>query len=264
MKEGLTQAKVLQRQSLREFVRWMAAGSSGAELFSSRGLEASVVPSTPQRGIPNSVVYDGVEALDRGLPKLDAAYKRAEICAWTVWVPEDDAEVIAMLGDARLAFDGDPAAMELRLDDFAPPELGDLDWDCKCTAAQCATINDDAYGHGPADGWGPALARSATAPPLRLYRAKVGGKPAATVVTIDAQAEAGEGGDLGVYCVATKRSQQGKGLMSRLLGQVLVEGRERGLVSSTLQASAQGEPVYAKLGYETRFRWHMYERRVAS
>lgn len=256
MSVDLKQAKDLQRQSLREFVRWIGASSPGAELFSSRGLEAAIVPATPQRSIPNSVVYESVDALDRGLQKLDAAYKRAEVAAWTVWVPDDDAEAIAMLGDAKLTFDGEPAAMQLSLEGYEAPDPGELDWDGECPASECSSINDDAYGHAIEEGWAPAMVDPTDHPPIRLYRARVAGEPACTLGAIDSEE------DLGVYFVATKQQHRGQGLLTRLLGQALAEARDRGLKTSSLQASAVGEPVYERLGYETVFRWHMYERRV--
>ena len=42
---------------------------------------------------------------------------------------------------------------------------------------------------------------------------------------------------------------------------MLAEARERGLATSSLQASAMGEPVYAAMGYEPCFRLRLYERR---
>ena len=100
------------------------------------------------------------------------------------------------------------------------------------------------------------MAEPADRPKLYLYRAKAGGRPVCTLGTIDS------GEDVGVYFVATKRKHQGKGLTTRLLGQALAEAKERGMKTSSLQASIEGEPVYAGMGYETIFRWHMYERRV--
>jgi GNAT superfamily N-acetyltransferase len=256
MSADLATSKGTQRQCMLEFVRWIGASSPGAQIFEARGLEAAIVPATPLISIPNSVVYASIDALDRSLHKLNAAYAQAEVQAWTVWVPEDDKEVIAMLTDARMAFDGDPAAMEISLAGFEPPDPGDLDWDSQCTPTQCAAINDAAYGTKHAQGWGPAISDPAKQPRMRLYRARVGGEPVCTVGTIDGD------GDLGIYLVATKPEHQGNGLMSRLLGQALAEGRDRGLQTSSLQASAAGEPVYKGLGYETIFRWHLYERRT--
>ncbi|CAN5633850.1 hypothetical protein BH10ACT11_BH10ACT11_13920 [soil metagenome] len=256
MSTDLARTKGTQRQCLREFVRWIGASSLDAQIFEARGLEAAIVPATPQVSITNSVVYESIDALDTSLYKLNAVYKEAEVQAWTVWVPEDDKEVIAMLTDARMAFDGDPAAMELSLAGFEAPDPGDLDWDAECTPSQCAAINDAAYQKEHDEGWAPAMTEPAKEPHMRLYRARASGEPVCTVGTIDRD------GDLGIYLVATKPEHQGRGLMSRLLGQALADASERGLQTSSLQASAAGEPVYRGLGYETIFRWHLYERRT--
>jgi predicted acetyltransferase len=67
--------------------------------------------------------------------------------------------------------------------------------------------------------------------------------------------------DLGVYFVATYPEHRGKGLASRLLTAALIEGLDRGMRTSSLQSSARGEPLYARLGYEADFRLHLYELR---
>jgi hypothetical protein len=46
------------------------------------------------------------------------------------------------------------------------------------------------------------------------------------------------------------------------MGVALTEARERGMRTSTLQASGAGEPVYKKLGYSSFGRLQMWEHRA--
>ena len=143
--------------------------------------------------------------------------------------------------------------MALELETWDAPDLGDLDWDGDATGETWAHLNDIAYDPAATDGLGVAIAD----PPeyVRLYQARVGGEPACVLGTIDHQ------DDLGFYFVATHPDHRGKGLASRLIVAALSEARERGILTSTCQASAMGEPVYRKLGYEPYFRLELYERR---
>ena len=92
-------------------------------------------------------------------------------------------------------------------------------------------------------------------PNLRLYQARVGGEPACVLGTLDHDS------DLGFYFVATHPDHRGLGLASRLVSAAMVEGRERGLRTSSLQGSPMGRPIYARLGFTEHFAVNMYERR---
>jgi predicted acetyltransferase len=70
-----------------------------------------------------------------------------------------------------------------------------------------------------------------------------------------------EGDDCGIYLVGTLHEHRGKGLAGRLLHQALAEARERGLRTSSLQATTLGQPVYERLGYEVIATLEMWERR---
>jgi GNAT superfamily N-acetyltransferase len=96
---------------------------------------------------------------------------------------------------------------------------------------------------------------------MRLYRARLDGEVACMLATIDHEPEDAAGPDCGIYFVATPEAHRGRGLAGRLLGAALAEARERGCATSSLQASAMGQPLYARLGYQEYFRWNMYERR---
>jgi GNAT superfamily N-acetyltransferase len=69
------------------------------------------------------------------------------------------------------------------------------------------------------------------------------------------------GDDCLIACVATVSEARGKGLASRLILQALVDARERGCTTTTLQASRAGAPVYERLGYRDYGALQMWEHR---
>jgi GNAT superfamily N-acetyltransferase len=72
------------------------------------------------------------------------------------------------------------------------------------------------------------------------------------------------GRDAGVYAVATLPEARGQGLARRLHYQLLQRARERGALTTSLQASAMGRPVYEALGYASFGPMNMWERRAAA
>ena len=248
------QALAIQRTALAEWIASLGESSPGASVDEREGVSVAIVPACPERSIPNSVSSRDGGALLAMHDELAGRYAEAGVEAWTVWVPEFDTETIAGLKDAGHHFDGEPMAMTLELDGWREPELGDLEWDTDLDPAEYGRLNDAAYGIDADSGYARAL--SLRAERTRLYRALVEGETACVLGTID------HGTDLGFYFVATDPAHRGRGLASRLMAAALVDGRERGLETSSLQASAMGEPVYRRLGYEPHFRLRLYERRT--
>jgi GNAT superfamily N-acetyltransferase len=244
----------LQRACLRVWLADIGRRSEGARLFERHGVTGAIVPATPDRSIPNSVTYEDAAGLADALDELAAIHDAAGVRAWTVWVPEHDAEAVAVLERAGHTFDGKPAAMTLRLAELEPAEVGDLDWDRDASAPEAGRINDLAYGF-EGSGFGVAIGTEPAEPPVRLYRARVDDEVACVLQTIDAAQ------DCGVYYVATHPRHRGRGLATRLMTAALLEARERGCGTSTLQSSPMGYPVYERLGYRSAFRLHLYERR---
>ncbi len=243
----------LQRDALARWLRAMAQASAGARLHERDGVLALAAPACPDRSVVNSAIYRDAAGLSGGLERLAAFYEEAGIAAWTVWVPEFDADAIAALEETGSALDATPAAMSLELDGLPPAEIGDLDWDERAEPAEVGAVNDLAFGLPPETG----LARSLERRPedSRLLRARVDGETASVLATIEGPT------DLGFYFVATHPEHRGKGLCSRLMAAALGAARERGLRTAWLQATRMGEPVYAKLGFRRDFMLHMYERR---
>jgi GNAT superfamily N-acetyltransferase len=251
----------IQLRAFRDFFEMMARSSPDASVAEFDGVAGLTVPAVPRRSIPNSVVYRDTAGLAAALDELDAHYEQAGIEAWTVWVPEFDREAIELLKSAGHTFDGKPAAMVLDLTELPDRDVGDLDWALGDSMPLLGDLNDRAYGH-TTDGYAPAFAQLPEGLPVRLYVARVDGEPASCLATIDHEPVAGAAGpDCGIYWVATPEEFRGRGLSSRLLHTALAEARERGCATSSLQASSMGEPIYAKLGYQSPYRFHLYERR---
>src|SRR5437763_16280302 len=79
--------------NMQTFYRLLGARAPGGSVLDRDGLVAAVVPSCPDLSVVNSVVYDDAEALRKARDELEAAYERAGVRAWRVWVPERDRSV---------------------------------------------------------------------------------------------------------------------------------------------------------------------------
>ncbi len=244
----------LQRRSLAAFVRMLALGSQHAVLFERDGVLGSIVSACPDRSVINSVTYRDAGALEAALDELAAAHEQAGVRAWTVWVPEDERDAAALLEAAGHKLDATPMAMTLQLAGLPDPETEGLDWDAGATPADLGRLNDLAYGY-EVPTFGAVIAELPPELPLRLYQARADGEPASVLGTLD------DGDDCGVYFVATLKKHRGRGLARRLLHVALAEARDRGLRTSTLQATKLGYPVYARLGYDAICTLQMWERR---
>jgi GNAT superfamily N-acetyltransferase len=244
----------LQRRCLAAFVRMLGRASEGAALFERDGVLGAIVPACPDRSVINSVTYRDAESLEAALEELAAAHEEAGVRAWTVWVPEDDAAAVALLKAAGHELDATPVAMVDDLAGLPDPDAQGLDWDARATPADVARINDLAYGF-ERPYFGNAMTSLPADLPLRLYEARVDAEPVSVLGTLD------EGDDCGIYLVATLKGHRGGGLSRRLLHVALAEARQRGLRTSSLQATKLGYPVYERLGYEAICTLQMWERR---
>ena len=241
------------RGALMSFIRLVGGGGT-SQVLEPGGVTASVVPSIPDRSIVNSVAYRDAKALEAALNDLAAAYKEAGIRAWTVWVPEDDRDVAALLEAAGHRLDATPTAMIADLTLIPDPDPGDLDWGVDASTRDVGRINDLAYGW-PENTFIRAMDRFADIDALHLYQARVDGEPVCVLGTYD------NGDDCELCFVATLPDHRGQGLARRLVHQALIDARDRGLTVSSLQATKAGYPIYERLGYEPICTLEMWERR---
>ena len=231
----------------------LLAEGSGGSVIERDGLLAALVPAAPTRSVFNSVFYEEPEPLLGSLEELDAAYGEAGIEAWTVWVPEADAETAKALEAAGHKLDAKPRDMGMALSDLRAPEPDpDLEVTEREDYEAMARLNEIAYGYPPGDF--DAVAQ-ASMPGLRIHFAAVAGEEACTIAIWP------HGSDAVVMWVAAAPEARGRGISGRLLAHALTEARDQGLETTTLQSTKLGYPVYERLGYRDYGTVQMWERR---
>jgi len=213
---------------------------AGSRLIEAEGVIAVVSAEVPERSIFNSVVYLDPAAFAAAREEIASAYAEAGN-AWTVWVPEADAETASLLDAAGHTLDAQPRAMGIELKGVEEPDLSGVDWTGEGDVEATSSLNDEAYGY-PTGTWIRGMGRPG--PDVHVYLASIDGDPVATVSARDAD------GDCSIWCVATAERARGQGLSTALMRQALFEARQRGCATSTLQATRLGAPVYRRCGYQ--------------
>jgi GNAT superfamily N-acetyltransferase len=234
--------------------RLIAAGSRTSRLVEKRDLVAAVVPTAPERSFCNAVVPSSSQGLADALDALATTYEEAGVRAWTVWVPASDTRSALLLEQSGHWLDATPAAMALELADFEPA-VDPVELDAAPRFADVGAINDIAYGYDGGD-----FARSIADLPndaAHLYVTRVDGKAVACTAALDHE------GDCVIGMVATLAEARGRGLAAALVTQALLDARERGCETTSLQATKMGRPIYDRMGFRDLGPLHMWEKRAS-
>jgi GNAT superfamily N-acetyltransferase len=241
----------LVRSSMPPF--WaVLAESTGGRIWQRNRITAAIVPGSPKRSFFNSVLYEDPESMIDSVDELSRVYAEAGIEAWTVWVPEADAEVASALEAAGHRLDATPRAMAMPIGDLQAP---DADPELEIREAPdpglMSSLNEVAYGFAP--GEFPVMRGDLAG--LRTYLGSIDGE---TVACAGAFAN---GADCEIVFVAVLPEGRGRGISGRLTARALADAAEQGLETTTLQATKLGYPVYVKLGYADYGELQMWERR---
>jgi GNAT superfamily N-acetyltransferase len=240
--------------NMRGFMRALTERAPEGRVVDLPGVQASVMPSLPERSVVNCVLYEDPSLLADSLEAIAAEYARAGVHAWTVWVPRGEPAATEPLERARHVLDAAPAAMALELDEFErepDPSLAYLE---RPSFAEVGRLNDLAYGMSdfelgldgiPTDGF-------------HVYVALADREAVCSVIAYDHE------GDCGIYLVATVPAARGRGLATAVMTRALADARDRGCSTSSLQATARGRPMYERLGYRDLGEIQMWERRQTS
>jgi ribosomal protein S18 acetylase RimI-like enzyme len=240
--------------SHRAAYRLFASGSPGGTTVElDGGVLAAITPALPERSLFNAVLYDDPAPLLAALDELDRRYDDAGVRAWTVWTHPGDTATAEALRAAGHAHDGEPMLMGADLTELDLAARGGLtlaDADDWGAVARC---NDAAYGIAP--GTFAVALGGIRDPAARAYVAVDDGEPVAACGTVL------HDDDANVLFVATVPAAQRRGLASELMRHALREALTAGASTTTLEASAAGEPVYARMAYRSLGRLGMWERR---
>jgi ribosomal protein S18 acetylase RimI-like enzyme len=227
-------------------LRLQAEHAPGATLIEAGGMVGSVMPVAPASSLMNSAL-----ALDAGQPPteidtLKQAFEAGGARKWGLWVDGDDERAAAAATDAGMVLDSHPAPMVADLDELpfdhaptgTPPDLQTV-----------GRINDIAYGYTEPK-MAPAIA--ALPPTVITY-----GDEHSVAVAYDV------GDDTAVWFVATVPQAQRQGRAGKLLKRLMLDARDRGQLTASLQGSPAGKPLYERLGFRTVGTLHLYEQKLA-
>jgi GNAT superfamily N-acetyltransferase len=231
----------------------LLAEASGGKVWKREGVLAAIVPATPERSLFNSVFYRHPSAILNQLDQVTAAYEDAGIRAWTVWVPKGHRGVTAALERAGHKLDAEPRDMAMALSELREP---DTDPELEVTEREdyeaMARINEVAYGYPEGEF---AVVAQTKVPGMRIYFGRLDGADACTLAIGPYRSDAI------VAWVAVLPEARGRGIAGSVLSQALIDAREAGLETTTLQATRLGYPVYARLGFRDYDTVQMWELR---
>lgn len=234
-------------RSIAAFQRLFGDHGPDARLLERPDFVASAVPASFSSLVNAAAPIDGA-ALAPHLDQIAAFY--ADIPKWGAWIdPAATTEARALEANG-LVLDSTPVLMAASLDSIERRRDTTVE---RVTMDELGVVNDAAYGI-PRGTIGTALAGFPPAQ-VRAYGIRDGGEVASGAVLYDV------GDDAFVTFVATLPSHRGRGLASQTLSHALNEAEQRGLSTSSLQASRLGQSIYARLGYHRLGEIHLYEMR---
>jgi ribosomal protein S18 acetylase RimI-like enzyme len=224
--------------------------SAGSELATFGSAQAVLSLARPERSLLNAVVYS--DPGDVPLDELAAFFEPVD--AWCVWVQPGHDELAAACAARGMALDGTPMLMAAELAGVdlesrdVPAEIdGAVDWPA------IGRVNDAAYGM-PEDHFARVMRRLSP----DGYRVAVARGEGEALACAAAHLDSG---NAEVVFVATLSAARRQGLAAECMRTVLRACASAGCTTTTLEATAGGEPVYAAMGYSSFGRYRMMESR---
>ncbi|MFF3248693.1 GNAT family N-acetyltransferase [Streptomyces sp. NPDC002870] len=191
---------------------------------------------------------------------VEHATDRLDGVPWMWWVGPDSAPGVAdVLADRGAVKVGEMPVMAVR-----PDRLTELDRPAGLkieTVDTAAALTEWVHAYSPSFGVAPHLrddavrleaGRTDTARVVRLT-GRLDGEAVGTALMLEAH------GVAGIYVVTTAEAHRRQGIGAALTAAALRAGQERGLRVGTLQASAMGEPVYRRMGFETVAEYQLFQ-----
>jgi ribosomal protein S18 acetylase RimI-like enzyme len=219
------------------------------------GVQALVTPGARYVSFLNGVLYDDAAALLAATGELDAMYVEAGVKAWTVWVHHDDDETGLALEARGHRLDGTPALMVGEIAALDLELRREVELDTVTDWVTLGDLNGVAYG-GQRGVMGPLMAGVDGTDYVTAIARRDGAPLACAAGQIT-------DGNCEILFVATDPAARRQGLAGECMVSVLRQAMDAGATTTTLEASALGEPVYLRMGYRTIGRMGTWERRRA-
>jgi GNAT superfamily N-acetyltransferase len=224
--------------------------AAGGDVLERPGLVASIVPIAPDSPTLNAGISLAPSLDDEVLVDLEVLFLKAGVRRWGVWVDGGSTEVVRSLQRAGLRLTSSSPGMavalsELQLNGHAPAGPADL--------ATVGRVNDLAYGNP--DGRLERTLAPLPAGALRAYRADHRGRAASVALALHHDE------DCGVSFVATAPNHRRHGHATDVMHRVLIDAREHGCTTTSLQATELGEKLYVALGYRSVSTMQLWEHR---
>jgi ribosomal protein S18 acetylase RimI-like enzyme len=244
-----------QAQSQRGFYRALSGGSPQAQLIELEGVQATAIPARPWFSIFSSAFYSNRNSLEAALPTLGREYAKAGVMAWSVWVTPDHKPINSLLERAGFVCAATPLRMAASIGEIDLELRMELDLVSDPSWEMVARCNDRAHGV-PEDWTMAAVFQSMDDAPSSLHAARADGDVVAALIARE------QDGDCYLWFVATVPEAQRKGIGAELVRRALIDARGRGCQTTSLESTAAGERLYAKLGYRSLGRYPRWEQRV--
>ena len=227
-------------------VRLLGEHAPRASLLEVGGMVGSVMPVAPASSLMNCALAADPARPPHELETYARAFNEGGAKKWGLWVDGDDERAAEVAKRQGMLLDSRPAPMVADLDELP------LDHAPRTTQPGHDTVgkvNDLAYGYTE-----PKLAPAIAAMPatVRTY-----GDENCVAMAYDID------DDTAVWFVATVPQAQRQGRAGKLLRRLLLDARDRGQTTASLQASQQGRPLYERLGFRTVGSLHLYEQPLA-
>lgn len=232
-------------------VRLFGSHGPSAEVIEADGLVAAVMPTAPTSSVMNVALTIDHGAAPAQLGELAQRYRAAGATKSGLWVDGENAAAAQAAEAQGMVLDSRPTPMVADLQalpfDDAPPRA-------PVGLPTIGRVNDLAYGYPE-----PKLAPAIRGLPAEIltYGASHDGSTASVALAYDI------GDDTAVWFVATLPAAQRNGLGRAVVQRLLLDARERGQRTASLQASPAGRPLYERLGFEPVGSLHLYEERFS-
>jgi GNAT superfamily N-acetyltransferase len=212
-----------------EIARW----TPGAAIIRASGWAAAVFTAGREREVYNNAVLEpglDVRERDRAIDAIETAYASARVTEFAVWVHEHDVESQARLRARGYTIGETTRAMGMALRDLAVEcpaiEFADPDWD------EYLRVLDV-----------PGILLGVDPDAFHVRIVDDDGSGVATGMSFD------HGGDCGIFSVTTVESARRRGIGTALVTALILDARDRGCVTATLQSTEMAERVYATIGF---------------